>query len=256
MRILLVEDNEVNQLVASRILKKAGFIVTIANNGKEAVEKVTEDNYGLVLMDIQMPVMDGLEATREIRKLPDYQKLPIVAMTAHAMSGDRELSIKSGMNDHVNKPIDVQELFKTIAKWTKTEEEKPEEEPEPDADMEEDRDGDRDGDSGDGGEDSSRAAKEGAPLGSAAQSAQGTGAEKKCGGYGESKDRGRGLRGRGVSQGKEGVRGRSLRGDGKEREKFFCKRKANKNFTRKIYKINIQGKYTRKSKKSPPRLNH
>jgi signal transduction histidine kinase/CheY-like chemotaxis protein len=116
-KILLVEDNEVNQLVASRILKKAGFIVTIANNGQEAIEKVQADNFRLVLMDIQMPVMDGIEATQAIRNIPGYQKLPIVAMTAHAMSGDKELSLKSGMNDHVNKPIDVQELFKTIAKW-------------------------------------------------------------------------------------------------------------------------------------------
>ncbi|MDR2459856.1 MAG: response regulator [Deltaproteobacteria bacterium] len=116
-KILLVEDNEVNQLVASRILKKAGFKVTIANNGKEGVDKVNEGAYDLVLMDIQMPVMDGLEATQAIRKLPGMAKLPIVAMTAHAMTGDRELSLKTGMNDHVNKPIDVQELFKTIAKW-------------------------------------------------------------------------------------------------------------------------------------------
>ncbi|MDR2349904.1 MAG: response regulator [Deltaproteobacteria bacterium] len=116
-KILLVEDNEVNQLVASRILRKAGFRVTIANNGKEGLEKAQADDFLLVLMDIQMPVMDGLEATRAMRKIPALQKLPIVAMTAHAMSGDRELSLNTGMNDHVSKPIDVQELFKTIAKW-------------------------------------------------------------------------------------------------------------------------------------------
>jgi signal transduction histidine kinase/CheY-like chemotaxis protein len=116
-KILLVEDNEVNQLVASRILKKAGFEVEIANNGREGVEKVQSNPYALVLMDIQMPEMDGLEATQTIRKLPGFEKLPIIAMTAHAMRGDRELSIKSGMNDHVNKPIDVQELFKTLVKW-------------------------------------------------------------------------------------------------------------------------------------------
>jgi signal transduction histidine kinase/DNA-binding response OmpR family regulator/PAS domain-containing protein len=116
-KILLVEDNEVNQLVASRILKKAGFLVSIANNGLEAVKMVREEEFSLVLMDIQMPEMDGFEATREIRKLPGFEKLPIVAMTAHAMSGDKELSVKAGMNDHINKPIDVSELFKTIAKW-------------------------------------------------------------------------------------------------------------------------------------------
>ena len=133
MKILLVEDNEVNQLVASRILRKAGFLVTIAQNGQEALEKVGEDDYGLVLMDIQMPVMDGLEATREIRKLRRYDSLPIVAMTAHAMSGDRELSIKSGMNDHVNKPIDVQELFKTIVRWTEGREASPDSPEDPEA---------------------------------------------------------------------------------------------------------------------------
>jgi CheY-like chemotaxis protein len=115
--ILLVEDNEVNQLVATSILKKAGLNVKVANNGREAVEMVQKDHYDLVLMDIQMPEMDGLEATQVIRGLDGFDALPIVAMTAHAMSGDKEMSLKSGMNDHVNKPIDVQELFKTLAKW-------------------------------------------------------------------------------------------------------------------------------------------
>jgi signal transduction histidine kinase/CheY-like chemotaxis protein len=117
--LLLVEDNEVNQLVASRILRRAGFKVAIANNGREGVEMFGkgEGAYDLVLMDIQMPEMDGFEATQAIRSLPGGKEVPIVAMTAHAMTGDRELSIKSGMNDHVNKPIDVQELFKTLARW-------------------------------------------------------------------------------------------------------------------------------------------
>ncbi|MDR3153058.1 MAG: response regulator, partial [Deltaproteobacteria bacterium] len=117
-RLLLVEDNEVNQLVASRILKKAGFQVAIANNGREGVEMFAKGGgYALILMDIQMPEMDGLEATSAIRALPQGKDIPIVAMTAHAMTGDRELSIRSGMNDHVNKPIDVHELFKTLARW-------------------------------------------------------------------------------------------------------------------------------------------
>jgi signal transduction histidine kinase/DNA-binding response OmpR family regulator len=115
--ILLVEDNEVNQLVATSILKKAGFIVKVANNGKEAIDMIQKEPFELVLMDIQMPEMDGLEATKIIRGMNGFADIPIVAMTAHAMSGDRELSIKSGMNDHINKPIDVQELFKAIAKW-------------------------------------------------------------------------------------------------------------------------------------------
>ena len=116
-RILLAEDNEVNQLVASRILKNAGLVVEIANNGLEAVEMVKTKPYDLVLMDIQMPEMDGITATREIRGLAEFQDLPIVAMTAHAMSGDRELSLSAGMNDHINKPINLQELFSTLAKW-------------------------------------------------------------------------------------------------------------------------------------------
>jgi CheY-like chemotaxis protein len=116
-RILLAEDNEVNQLVASRILKNAGLEVDIANNGREAVEKVKTGNYELVLMDIQMPEMDGIAATREIRAMSEFVDLPIVAMTAHAMSGDRELSLKAGMNDHINKPINLQELFATLAQW-------------------------------------------------------------------------------------------------------------------------------------------
>ncbi|MDR2611774.1 MAG: PAS domain-containing protein [Deltaproteobacteria bacterium] len=115
-RILLVEDNEVNQLVASKILGNAGFSVTIASDGAKAVEVVQKESFDLVLMDIQMPVMDGLTATRAIREL-GFDRLPIVAMTAHAMSSDRELSLKAGMNDHVNKPINVGELFQALIKW-------------------------------------------------------------------------------------------------------------------------------------------
>ncbi|MDR1578510.1 MAG: response regulator [Deltaproteobacteria bacterium] len=116
-RILLVEDNDVNQLVAGRILGNAGFNVSIASNGRVAVDMIkSEEPYDLVLMDIQMPVMDGFTATRLIREM-GHDSLPIVAMTAHAMSSDRELSLKAGMCDHINKPINVQELFRTLAKW-------------------------------------------------------------------------------------------------------------------------------------------
>ncbi|MDR2140695.1 MAG: response regulator [Deltaproteobacteria bacterium] len=123
--VLLVEDNEVNQLVATKILRKAGLVVVTANNGLEALEKVQSQTFDLVLMDIQMPEMDGLTATQEIRKMEGFKDLPIVAMTAHAMSGDKDLSLAAGMNDHVTKPIDVPELFKTLAKWLPEEEEKP-----------------------------------------------------------------------------------------------------------------------------------
>jgi CheY-like chemotaxis protein len=115
-KILLVEDNEVNQLVASKILGNAGFDVTIAADGQKAVDMVKEKVFDLVLMDVQMPVMDGLTATKVIRDL-GFKDLPIVAMTAHAMSNDRLLSLEAGMNDHVNKPINVGELFQTLVKW-------------------------------------------------------------------------------------------------------------------------------------------
>ncbi|MDR1079698.1 MAG: response regulator [Deltaproteobacteria bacterium] len=117
--ILLAEDNEVNQLVARKLLKNAGFEVDIAANGREAFEKVQARDYALVLMDIQMPEMDGLTATRAIRALPGYELLPIVAMTAHAMSGDRDLSLAAGMNDHITKPINLDALFAALNKWIK-----------------------------------------------------------------------------------------------------------------------------------------
>jgi two-component system sensor histidine kinase/response regulator len=116
-RILLVEDNKINQLVAEKILKNAGLSVVIANNGLEALEKIKSDFFDLVLMDIQMPEMDGLSATRAIRRMKGFESLPIVAMTAHAMSSDRELSLQAGMNDHINKPIDLPELFQALARW-------------------------------------------------------------------------------------------------------------------------------------------
>ena len=117
--ILLVEDNLVNQEMAVEILEKAGLKVDIANNGYEAVLKVKEKTYDGVLMDCQMPVMDGFEATRTIREDPRNHALPIIAMTANAMSGDKERCIASGMNDHVAKPIDIAQLFSTMAKYIK-----------------------------------------------------------------------------------------------------------------------------------------
>jgi CheY-like chemotaxis protein len=114
---LLVEDNEINQQVAQEILEKAGLVVGIANNGEEAVQRVKAEVYDAVLMDIQMPVMGGFEATREIRKDGRFKNLPIIAMTAHAMAGDREKSLEAGMNDHVTKPIDPDELFSALVRW-------------------------------------------------------------------------------------------------------------------------------------------
>jgi len=117
-RLLLAEDNEINQQVAKEILEGAGLAVTIANNGLEAVNAVKAGNYDAVLMDIQMPVMDGYTATREIRNLrSEIRNVPIIAMTAHAMAGDENKSIQAGMNGHVTKPIDPDQLFATLQKW-------------------------------------------------------------------------------------------------------------------------------------------
>jgi two-component system sensor histidine kinase/response regulator len=116
-RVLLAEDNEINQQVAQEMLEKAGLQVTIANDGEEAVKRVKAEIYDAVLMDLQMPVMGGFEATREIRKDGRFKDLPIIAMTAHAMAGDREKSLEAGMNDHLTKPIDPDELFSALATW-------------------------------------------------------------------------------------------------------------------------------------------
>ncbi|ETR72844.1 MAG: two-component system, unclassified family, sensor histidine kinase and response regulator [Candidatus Magnetoglobus multicellularis str. Araruama] len=117
VRILLVEDNFFNQRVVLEILEHENFSVDVANNGVEAIDTITNNSYQLVLMDIQMPDMDGYEATRRIRKMPDYARLPIIAMTAHAMKGDRELCMDAGMNDYITKPINRNQLFEMIHKW-------------------------------------------------------------------------------------------------------------------------------------------
>ncbi|MDM8524366.1 response regulator [Desulfococcaceae bacterium HSG8] len=120
-RVLLVEDNLINQQVALEILKDVGIAAETANNGREAVEALKQKTYDLVLMDVQMPEMDGYEATGTIRKLSsEFRELPIIAMTAHAMRGDREKCMEAGMNDYVTKPIDSEKLFATMAKWIKT----------------------------------------------------------------------------------------------------------------------------------------
>ncbi|GMW03509.1 MAG: hypothetical protein AMXMBFR84_46430 [Candidatus Hydrogenedentota bacterium] len=117
LRVLLVEDNEINQQVAEELLQGAGVSVTIASNGQEAVTMVQSADYDVVLMDIQMPVLDGYAATKSIRSLPAFKTLPIIAMTANAMAGDRERCLAAGMNAHVAKPIDPDELFATLHQW-------------------------------------------------------------------------------------------------------------------------------------------
>ena len=119
-RLLLVEDNDMNQELATELLQQAGMTVVIANNGQESLDILAKDAaFDGVLMDCQMPVMDGYTATREIRKNPAFKELPIIAMTANAMAGDREKVIEAGMSDHIAKPLNVAEMYATIAKWVK-----------------------------------------------------------------------------------------------------------------------------------------
>ncbi|MFT6030092.1 MAG: PAS domain S-box-containing protein [Oleiphilaceae bacterium] len=115
LKILLVEDVPMNQELAIEILTKKGINVTIANHGKEGVEAVQNDSFDIILMDMQMPVMDGCQATEEIRSF--NRILPIVAMTANAMTGDKNKCLASGMNDYITKPINPEEMFNAIAKW-------------------------------------------------------------------------------------------------------------------------------------------
>jgi signal transduction histidine kinase/DNA-binding response OmpR family regulator/HPt (histidine-containing phosphotransfer) domain-containing protein len=120
-RILLVEDNEINQQVASELLTDAGFIVEIAENGQEAVDRVQNQTqpYDIVLMDMQMPVMDGMAATRLLRSMPQYADLPILAMTANALQTDRDKCLAAGMNAHIPKPIDPDELWRGLLEWVR-----------------------------------------------------------------------------------------------------------------------------------------
>ncbi|BBD07393.1 PAS domain S-box protein [Desulfovibrio ferrophilus] len=115
--ILLAEDNEINQQVAQELLESVGLRVSIANDGQEALDLINTTSFDAVLMDIQMPVMDGFEAVAAIRKEARFKDLPVIAMTAHAMAGDREKSLEGGMNDHVTKPIDPDKLFATLVLW-------------------------------------------------------------------------------------------------------------------------------------------
>ena len=129
VRVLLADDNLINQEVAGEFLADAGMHVTIAVNGRECLAALERTGFDLVLMDIQMPLMDGLEATRRIRRESKWRDLPIIAMTAHAMTGDKEKSLAAGMNDHVTKPIDSSVLYKTLKKWLQKRKTSPKDEP-------------------------------------------------------------------------------------------------------------------------------
>ncbi|TDF37356.1 response regulator [Alteromonadaceae bacterium M269] len=115
--ILLVEDNEINQELAKELLETNGIAVTIANNGVEALNQLSRNRFDGVLMDCQMPVMDGFEAARKIREESQYMTLPVIAMTANAMVGDKEKVLAAGMNDHIGKPINIKKMFSTMARW-------------------------------------------------------------------------------------------------------------------------------------------
>jgi signal transduction histidine kinase/CheY-like chemotaxis protein len=123
IRVLLVEDNEMNQQVATELLESAGAIVTVANHGGEAVKILTAGDHApefdVVFMDLQMPEMDGFTATRLLRSDPRLRKFPIIAMTAHALVEERQRCLDAGMNDHVSKPIDPDNLFATLLRWAK-----------------------------------------------------------------------------------------------------------------------------------------
>ena len=115
--VLLVEDNDINRELAEALLAEAGLDVDIAENGRDALEKIAIRHYDAVLMDIQMPVMSGIEATTALRANPVYQHLPIIAMTAHATARDREDCLAAGMNDYITKPLDPDALFIVLEKW-------------------------------------------------------------------------------------------------------------------------------------------
>ncbi len=116
-RILVTDDILVNREIAEALLTDAGFKVSTAVNGQEAIETLEKEPFDLLLMDVQMPIMDGYEASRQIREHPDYKNLPILAMTANAMMGDKEKCLEAGMNDHIAKPIDLENMLSKINFW-------------------------------------------------------------------------------------------------------------------------------------------
>nr|WP_228260782.1 ATP-binding protein [Marinobacter orientalis] len=117
LNLLLVEDNQVNQIVASSMLRKLGHRVTLAENGKRALAALKSGEFDIVLMDCQMPVMDGYEATRRIRENPAWRNLPVIAVTANVMQGDRDDCLQAGMNDYITKPYNRAELKAIIDRW-------------------------------------------------------------------------------------------------------------------------------------------
>ncbi|VVB92666.1 putative methanogenesis regulatory protein FilR2 [uncultured archaeon] len=115
--VLVVEDDPLNMELVCEILRSTGFIVHEATNGKEAIEKTGKQLYDLIVMDIMLPGMDGIEATRIIKRKPGYEKIPVIALTAYAMKGDRERLLEEGFDDYVPKPVDVSEFMRIIEKY-------------------------------------------------------------------------------------------------------------------------------------------
>uniref|UniRef100_UPI0035AF23FB response regulator n=1 Tax=Aquabacterium sp. TaxID=1872578 RepID=UPI0035AF23FB len=119
-RVLLAEDNELNRMLVTQGLAHTGLRFDIAVNGVEAVEQARRHAFALILMDMQMPLMGGIEATRQIRQLPGYARVPIIAMTANAFEDDRRDCLAAGMNDHIAKPIIFEALLERLAHWLGT----------------------------------------------------------------------------------------------------------------------------------------
>ena len=116
-RILLVEDEPINQEIATAILDEVGLIVEVADDGEAAIEMLARERYDLILMDMQMPRMDGLTATRKIRTMPEWHAVPVLAMTANAFAEDRARCLEVGMNDFIAKPVDPAHLYAMVLKW-------------------------------------------------------------------------------------------------------------------------------------------
>ncbi|UCV10072.1 response regulator [Dechloromonas denitrificans] len=115
--VLIVDDEPINREVAQELLEDTGLLIDTAENGAEAIAKAREANYALILMDMQMPEIDGLEATRQLRASPAYRRTPIIAMTANAYTEDRERCFAAGMNDFLSKPFDPERLYAILVKW-------------------------------------------------------------------------------------------------------------------------------------------
>jgi CheY-like chemotaxis protein len=116
-RILLAEDEPINQEVSRGLLEDAGLVVDLAEDGLQALEMAKQNSYALILMDMQMPQMNGVDATLAIRALPAYSQTPILAMTANAFDEDRQVCLDAGMNDHIAKPVDPERLYQTLLAW-------------------------------------------------------------------------------------------------------------------------------------------